>query len=145
MALFDMLGSSATDSLEQVIGFAAKRHEVFAHNLANIDTPGFKMRDLDKARFDKTLAGALKRSMRKNPNISRLDLPSVQEVDTSPRSSRPAEAEDLRGIVFHDDNDRSIEKLMVEMTKNASRHAQAASLLRSQINLLRSIISESPQ
>jgi flagellar basal-body rod protein FlgB len=145
MSLFDLLGSSATDSLEHVIGFAAKRHEVFAHNIANIDTPGFRVRDLDSKKFNQTLARAIERSSRANPNVSRLDLPSVQQLDGSPRAHRPAEAEHLRGIVFHDDNDRSIEKLMVEMTKNADRHARAASLLRSQINLLRSIISENPQ
>lgn len=150
MALFDLLGSSAIDSLEQVIGFTTERHKIFAHNLANIDTPGFRVRDLDDARFTRTLRKALEKSRRDNPNLPRLDLPSVEQLDVTGKGGSSAvknltPAADLRGIVFHDDNDRSIEKIMVEITKNSTRHSQAAGLLRSQIRLLRSIIAETAQ
>lgn len=141
MGVFDLLGSSANDAMIQVIGFGTERHKVMANNIANIDTPGYRMRDLDVANFDKTLARAVERSKRPGNLGGRLDLPGLDSID--PRASSRGGAEKLRGIVFHDDNDRSVEKLVVDMTKNARRTQHAAALLRNQIRLLRSVISES--
>lgn len=137
MGVFDILGSTATDSLEQVLAMTQDRNKVLADNIANIDTPGYRMRDVDTDSFDAALARALERSHRANPNRSRLVLP-----EANPKDPSAANADGLRSIVFHDDNDRSIEKLVVELGKNSSRHGQAAELLRTQLKLLRSVISE---
>jgi flagellar basal-body rod protein FlgB len=137
MALVNLLGAGATDALEQAIGFAADRHRVLADDLANVDTPGFLMKDLSVPRFQQELVRALEQGRRADPGTARIRL------DRRPDgSARTGDAAGLRSIVFHDGNDRNVETLVVELTKNAQRHAQAVSLLRSQIRLLRAVISE---
>jgi flagellar basal-body rod protein FlgB len=136
MSLFDLVGSTATDALQQHLHLAQNRHRVLADNIANIDTPGYRMKDIDVKGFEEALGKAIQRSRKQNPNASRLSLP---ELDSEASSSAAAK---LRGIVFHDDNDRSIEQLMVELQRNASRHSRAANLLRNQVNVLRLVISE---
>ena len=142
MGLFDLLSSSSADALEHVIAFANERHKVLANNVANIDTPGYRMHDLAVDDFDATLSKAIARGKKTNPALPRLDLPTPAEVDRA-GSTRGPDAAKLRGIVFHDDNDRSIERLAITMTKNAQRQIHAVSLLRNQLQLLKSIIAES--
>jgi hypothetical protein len=57
-------------------------------------------------------------------------------------SSRGPDAAKLRSLVFHDDNDRSVEKLLTTMAQNALLQSQALGALRSQNSLLQAIISE---
>jgi flagellar basal-body rod protein FlgB len=136
MGLFDIVGSTATDALQQHLLLAQDRHRVLADNVANIDTPGYRMKDIDIKSFEKTLGKAIERSRKSNPNAARLQMPSLDEEASASSASK------LRGIVFHDDNDRSVEQLMVELQRNASKHSQAANLLRNQMNMLRVVISE---
>ena len=42
--------------LEQVINFAQSRHTVLAGNVANMDTPGYQVRDLSVNEFQSRLA-----------------------------------------------------------------------------------------
>ena len=37
--------------LEHVLEFTAARHELIAQNMANVDTPGYRQKDLDTGRF----------------------------------------------------------------------------------------------
>lgn len=137
MAFVNLLGAGATDALEQSIGFAAQRHRVLADDLANVDTPGFRMKDLSVPRFQQELARALEEGRRTDPGTGR-----IRVERRAGGSARTGNASELRSIVFHDGNDRNVETLVVELAKNAQHHALAVSLLRSQIRLLRAVISE---
>lgn len=140
MSLFDLLNTPGNDAMTHVLAFTEDRMKVMAHNVANIDTPGFRMQDLEVDKFNAALSRAIRRSQR--THSPGLDLPTIDQLEGVQGSSNNPNAEDLRGIVFHDDNDRMVEKLMTNMTKNASRQSQATSLLRKQIQLLQSIIRE---
>jgi flagellar basal-body rod protein FlgB len=135
MSLFNVVGSTATDALQQSIIFAQERHKVLADNIANIDTPGYRMKDMDESRFEKELGDSIQRARRSNPNSARLDL------NASPGEPSTSTADRVSGMVFHDGNNRSVEELMVELSRNVSRHSQAVNILRNQTNLLKSIIS----
>lgn len=143
MGLVNFIGSGATDAAAQVIGFSDARQRVIADNIANIDTPGYRMRDLDIGSFNRALARAIQRSQRSGRPGGALDLPSLEQLGRDPGSG--GAAADLRGIVFHDDNNRSIEELSATMVDNFNQQQRAVNILRSQIRLLRSIIAESPQ
>ena len=41
-----IFGSTSIPILEQVVNFAEARHHVLAGNIANLDTPGYRVRDL---------------------------------------------------------------------------------------------------
>lgn len=125
-----IVGSGGTDLLEQVLAMAHDRHRILADDIANIDTPGYRMRDLDESAFHREIAAAVVRARRENPNAGRVRFD-------------PARTEErLRSLVFHDANDRNVESLMTTMTKNSIRHAQAAALLRQQLSVLRAVVSE---
>ena len=54
-----MFQSTTIPVLEQVVGFAQARHNVLAGNIANLDTPGYKVRDLSVEDFQKRLDTAI--------------------------------------------------------------------------------------
>lgn len=144
MALTDILTLPQNQMAGQVISFAAARQQVIANNIANIDTPGYRMRDLDVKKFERALSRAVSRAQRGNGSQGVLDLPNVEDLG-DPSAQRTATAGDFRGIVFHDDNDRSVEKLTTAMVENFQKQQQAVNILRSQVRLLRAIVAESAQ
>jgi len=55
-SLFD---SSTIPVLEQVVNFTQARHGILAGNIANLDTPGYKTRDLSPVEFQNRLKEAI--------------------------------------------------------------------------------------
>ncbi len=125
-----LTSSSAIDALEQVLGFTEARHEVLVNNLANIDTPGYRMRDLSPAKFHESLKAALD-----NRSSGTFALGGRKDPFEVVEASR-------QHIVFHDENNRSIERQVVELTKNGMLHNMVVEILASQYDLLQVAISE---
>ncbi len=66
-----MLNNTTLPVLEQAVNFAQSRHGVLAGNIANIDTPGYKTRDLSPELFQESLKRALeKRDARSTQEVS---------------------------------------------------------------------------
>ncbi len=128
-----MFESTTIPVLEQVIGFAQARHGVLAGNVANLDTPGYKTRDLSPELFQERLKEAVdSRKAGKSPGeISGDGYEDFREVN-----------ETFRSILFHDDSDVGIEKQVVEISKNQSMHNLALTIMTSQFRLLQTAISE---
>lgn len=135
MGLFDLVGSAALDAARQTAVFTYERHKVLADNVANIDTPGYRARDLSTARFNELLDRALERANRRRPNTARLEGATIGEAPSK-------EGGLFQNLVFHDDNNRNIEQLMVAMLENATIQSQVMGSIRTQNNLLRAVISE---
>jgi len=57
--LEQMLNSKSLPLLEKMAAFAERRQEVLAGNIANIDTPAYKMRDLPVKDFQQALRDAV--------------------------------------------------------------------------------------
>src|ERR1700675_3488721 len=57
--LSSLFQSSSLPVLEQVVNFTEARHGVLAGNIANLDTPGYKTRDLSPALFQQQLKEAI--------------------------------------------------------------------------------------
>jgi flagellar basal-body rod protein FlgB len=137
--------------LKQVARFAEARQEVLAGNVANIDTPGYRMRELPVAEFRQALAKAVAR-LRSSPTEAEglqplgfpgAAAPSSEEFfpDALFRASSPQEQP---GITFQDAGNRSIEHLFLEMTKNSLWQNFALELLRGQYDQLQTVIAERP-
>jgi flagellar basal-body rod protein FlgB len=58
--LSSLFRSSTIPMLEQVVNFTEARHGVLAGNIANLDTPGYKTRDLSPELFQQRLTEAIK-------------------------------------------------------------------------------------
>lgn len=131
-----LTGTSSIDALEQVLSFTEARHEVLVNNLANVDTPGYRMRDLSVPEFQQRLKMAL------------ADRATGGRVSAGSSTAQPgsgrfeAVAATRQHIVFHDGNNRSIERQVVELTKNGMLHNMAVEILASQYRLLNAAVSE---
>jgi len=150
-----LLNSTTTPLLKQVARFAERRQEVLAGNIANIDTPGYRMRDLPVAEFQQALAAAVARQ-RSRP-ISPGEAPLTLHSPGSPGTPmnlvdelfpdslfQASEPRSQPGITFQDANNRSVESQFLQMTQNQLLQQFAAEVLRQQYDQLQMAISERP-
>lgn len=140
------IGEMSTISiLEQIAKFAERRQQVLAGNIANIDTPGYRMRDLPIDKFE----AALKEAIENRAVASSGSSEGVAADSTKPKIEDfftddlfRAEVATPKNLTFQDANNRSIEHQTMEMTKNAMMQAFAIELLSSQYRILETVISE---
>ena len=134
--LFD---STTIPVLQEVVNFSQARHTVLAGNIANMDTPGYKVRDLSVDDFQTRLQQAIE---------TRHEAPSSSEGlspgEIGVRGSEPmAEvAKNAKTIMHHDQNNVGIEHQVTEMVKNQMQHNMALSIMVQQFHLLETAISE---
>ncbi len=57
--MFGIFSTTTIPALEQTLTFAQRRHELLAGNVANIDTPDYRAKDLDVADFQNALAESI--------------------------------------------------------------------------------------
>ena len=134
--LANLFNSTTIPALGEVINFAQARHTVLAGNVANVNTPGYRLRDLSPTEFQQRLKEALAESQRSNHPISP-GLASSQPGDPL-RQVRAS----LENIVYHDDTNIDLEKQVAEMTKNQLLHNFALTIMTDQFQLLQTAISE---
>lgn len=134
----NLLNSTTIPVLEQVVNFAQARHTLLAGNVANMDTPGYKVRDLSVDDFQKRLARAI--DARNTPAATS----SPGEPDYE-RSEPLAEvAKNPKTILRHDESNVGIEDQVSEMVKNQMQHNLALSVMIKQFQLMQATISERP-
>jgi flagellar basal-body rod protein FlgB len=127
-----MFRGTSIPVLEQVVNFAQARHNVLAGNIANMDTPGYQVRDLSPERFQDLLKEAIAtRDDHGGGPFTGHDDAALRQVSSN-----------LEGILFHDLSNDSIEYQVAEMSKNQMQHNMALSIMNSQFRLLQSAISE---
>ncbi|MCA9241095.1 MAG: flagellar basal body rod protein FlgB [Planctomycetales bacterium] len=134
-----LFNSSTLPVLEQVVNFSQARHGVLAGNIANLDTPGYKTRDLSPELFQQNLKQAIERSHSPSPGsqVGSAGMGDEQSYDSF------AEVKDsLKSILRHDETDVSLEHQISEISKNHAQHNLAVNLMSAQFRLLRAAISE---
>ncbi len=138
--LFD---NGAMPALERMVQFTGRRHDVLTHNIANLSTPYFKPADLDSASFQKALGDAIdRRRQRPNPTDGPLLLRNTRELEFHDGgiAARPQRAND--GILFHDRNNRDLERTMQHLAENTMVHNAGIEMIRNQFDMLRTAIRE---
>ncbi|HXY37581.1 MAG TPA: hypothetical protein VEI07_25380 [Planctomycetaceae bacterium] len=121
--------------LEKVAAFGERRNLVLATNVANIDTPNYHRRDLPVEDFERALREAI------HGGAARTDQASAGPSGLPPELLQPREL-GSPSLTFQDNSDRSIEREMMEMTKNLSMQSFAITLLTSQMGMLQAAIRE---
>lgn len=143
-----LLSNPSLKLLEQVAAFGERRHEVLAGNIANIETPNYRMRDLPVERFHKALQEAVNRNRTSGETLAANAVTSAEHphyVDDLFTSDLFQAAEsDPNNLTFQDANNRSLERQVMAMTKNSMLQSFALELIRFQLNSLQSVISERP-
>jgi flagellar basal-body rod protein FlgB len=130
--LFD---STNIPVLGEVLNFAQARHGVLAGNIANVNTPGYRTRDLSEGAFQQRLKEAISQARSGQPLSP--GLASSQDGDPI-RGVRTS----LENILYHDDTNIDLEKQVAEISKNQLLHNFALTVMTDQFALLESAISE---
>lgn len=152
--MLDPFASSTLPVLEQVVQFTQARHGVLAGNIANLNTPGYKARDLSVDAFQSSLRTAIESSRKSHsPGDAVVMGPLADEAGeglmTLGAGRGPFDAKSLDGVrdsmetfVYHDERDVSLESQVTEISKNQSLHNLAITLMSQQFRQMRSAISE---
>jgi flagellar basal-body rod protein FlgB len=142
--LAEILNSGAIPALEASLRFAGARHRLIAHNIANLDTPGFIQKDVPPAAFQKALSEAIdRRRQRLGGMAGDLELNGGRDFAPGQGGALTLHPQaPIGGILFHDRNNRDLERLMQDHAENAAVYRMSAELLRSRYQMLREAISE---
>lgn len=117
--------------LERGITLGWARHGLLASNIANVETPGFRPRDLDfRGELERALMGG-----------------EVQLVRTDPRHLGPAEGQGVRtfergGVPNPDGNAVVLEEEAVELAQNHLHYMALLRILQRRLELLKYTIGE---
>jgi len=129
--------------LERMVQFTSARHGVIANNIANLSTPHFRPKDLSVEKFQKQLRRAIdQRRSTATPNTGELRLEDTRNFRFhADRLDATPEALD-ENIMFHDRNNRDLERIMQDLAENSMAHSASMELLRNEFSLLEMAISE---
>lgn len=150
-----ILNSNSLPLLEKMAAFAERRQEVLAGNIANIDTPSYKMRDLPVKDFQQALREAVQ--LKDKPVVPEaqqslgmpVTLGKKQSIESQleklfPQSLFEAQEASPQNLTFQDANNRSMESQVMRMTKNSLMQQFAVEVMMAQMNQLMTVISERP-
>ncbi len=144
MSITDLSTAGAAPSLEMMLKFAGQRQQILAHNIANIDTPNFQGRDVDPASFQKMLGNAIDERRKGNGGaFGGLDMGSSREIQTDRQGNLKLEpGTPTDGVLYHDRNQRDLERMMQDLVENATMFRVAADLMRQQRSQLHGAIAQ---
>jgi flagellar basal-body rod protein FlgB len=144
MLISDLTNSGAIPSLEMSLRFAGARQRLIAHNIANVSTPDFRPMDVDPAHFAQVLRGAIevRRARTGNERGDLRPLMSKQLGVGADGQLRLNPKTPSGNILFHDRNNRDLERLMQDNAENVASYRLSAELLRSRYEILKAAIAE---
>ncbi len=132
--------STTIPVLQQAVAFNQARHVVLAGNIANMDTPGYRVRDLSVEDFQHQLREMIHK--RHVPQES-ASAAVVKNSLAGPAEGRKAEeVRKPKTILRHDKSNVGIEYQVTEMVKNQMQHNMALTIMNNQLRLLETAISE---
>ena len=118
-----MIETPLMRGLERVLDLSAFRHQVIAANLANVDTPGYRTRDV------REFAGEIEQAMAG-------DEPSFAEPSFTPV------AHEIRGLMERPDgNNVSVDRESLLLAQNQLRFTVAVAFLKEQFHQISSAIN----
>lgn len=143
MLIDQVTNADAAPVLEAAIQFAGRRHALVAHNIANMDTPNFEPVDVSVGGFQRQLADAVdRRRARFGGFRGDLEIRSSKEVaqDSEGRIT-VAPRTHTGNILFHDRNNRDLERSMQDLVENVATFRVASELLRQHTATMRLAIT----
>lgn len=140
--------------LKQVAQFSERRQEVLAANIAKIDTPGYKTRDLPVDAFQNAMKKAVAQLNSPSPRTPQSLSPLLPVEFPSSLTTRESSVEELfsedlfrsqelpsNSLGLQDNGKRNIEHEVMEMTRTLMMQSYAMQMMTSQYDLLEAVIS----
>ncbi|MEM1185828.1 MAG: hypothetical protein AAGI53_12615 [Planctomycetota bacterium] len=137
--------AGALPALETTMRFAARRQTLLSHNIANIETPNFRPADVDPAHFQRVLGEAVhERRLRTTSGTNgRLTLERTRQIEQGADGGLSLTPRTSSGnILFHDRNNRDLERMMQALAENAGMFRATTDLMRSRVSILQAAIAE---
>ena len=139
--LFD---SGSLPVTEKLVRFTGARHGVITNNIANLSTPNYRPQDLDPKAFQKQLAQAVDdrraRMKRGGAGADELRIKDTRQVKFGPNGMRVNPEPLDENILFHDRNNRDLERTMQNLAENTMIHSAGLELLKSDFEMLKTAI-----
>ena len=137
MKVFD----STLARLERALDVRLIRHNVLSANVANVDTPGFRPKDVDFNAAMAAIEGAAR-------DQARVPLPAGPGLDTAESSGNSIAAKDLPIVDgpaangSFDGNTVDLDRTMVAMAENALQYNASARAAGKKLAILRYVASD---
>jgi len=140
----DLSGAGAAPALEMMFRFAGQRQRLIAHNIANIDTPRFQQKDVSPKDFQELLGEAIdERRARTGGFRGELRMGRSDEIEFGPAQMMRFDPRTSSGnVLFHDRNNRDLERLMQDLVENAGVYRVASELLKKHTDRIGAAIGE---
>ena len=124
-------------ALERMIQFSGRRHRLLVHNIANLSTPRFRPVDVSVEDFQNHMGEAIdKRRERHGDNGGALRVEDSRQLKFH-ENAMTLRPEPIGGnLLFHDENDRDLERLMQGLTENFMAFRFASEMIRSRFDLI---------
>ena len=137
MFLESLFNRGSVPVLERMMAFTEERHQVLANNVSNFDTVGYKVKELPQEDFQAALREAVEKRDRRG-TAAELEIKPSRYCRWDRNGHLHVQAQEIENsnILFHDKNNRFVEKQLSEMSKNSGRHNAVSEMLRQQYELL---------
>jgi flagellar basal-body rod protein FlgB len=134
-----MFDSGSLPVLERVVQFTSARQTALANDIANISTPYYKPRDLSTKEFQAELRRAIEQRREEG---GALQLKNTQQVTFGEDELKARSQPSNQGILFHDQNNRDVDRLMQSVAENALTHMATLRLMNQEFSVLQMAIRE---
>lgn len=125
MRLFD----STMNQIEQSMNYAANKNRVIGNNIANLDTPNYKSKEVV---FKNTLNNAMKELQLKQTNVKHMNKKSASE---------PFVVRSTNNTSYnHNGNNVDVDKEMAELAKNQIYYRALVDRMNGKFNTLSTVI-----
>ena len=140
----DVQSAGAMPTLGLMMRFSARRHQVIAHNIANAQTPNFTPADVDVRGFQAAMRDAIDdRRGGNGGSHGGLAWRGTRDAEPTPGGGLALSPRAASGnILFHDRNNRDVERMMQTMVENASVFQAASGFYQRQKGVLTAAIAE---
>jgi flagellar basal-body rod protein FlgB len=139
MLIRGLFARESIPALRAMVGFTHARQAVLAHNLANIDTPGFRMLQFGKEVFQKALDEAIQNRNATGEELQVEDTTQFRMGSNGELIPTP-ETEPTQNLLSHDQTNNRLETILADIADNAMMHEFSIHALASRFNELRTAI-----
>jgi flagellar basal-body rod protein FlgB len=113
--------------IERMLDITARRQQTFASNIANLDTPGYKAKEVT---FQEELSSSIQLAATDPSHL------------TAPSAASSMQLVETEGAIKPNGNNVDLEHEMSEMTKNGLQYVMLAQFMNSSVKSLRYAISD---
>lgn len=131
-------------AVEAMMRFSARRHDLIVSNIANLSTPNYQPKDVSPKDFQAALGEAIDERRGRNGGVSgdlAFDGTAEAKRDSTGRLTlRPDTPSG--NVLFHDRNNRDLERTMQALVENAGVFRVASQYFQKHHQTMRLAISE---